>query len=159
MIRAASSTARATCASGGRRKTARPFNERTDCEVNEYGGFEAVPGQKVNGKLTLGENTADNGGLRIAYLALMDTLAAEGEGASHQGDRRLHSGAALLHRFRADLVLEQHGRVGKAAGTTDPHSPGKWRVNGTVQNFDEFGKAFGCKKGTPMYPEKSCRVW
>jgi putative endopeptidase len=41
----------------------------------------------------------------------------------------------------------------------DPHSPGRWRVNGAVQNFDEFGKAFGCKKGAPMYPENSCRVW
>ena len=42
---------------------------------------------------------------------------------------------------------------------TDPHSPGKWRVNGAVQNFDEFGKAFQCKKGAPMYPLNSCRVW
>ena len=50
-------------------------------------------------------------------------------------------------RFRAQLSL------------TDPHSPGRWRVNGTVQNFDEFGKAFGCTKGQPMYPLKSCRVW
>ena len=41
----------------------------------------------------------------------------------------------------------------------DPHSPGHWRVNGTVQNFDEFGKAFGCTKGQPMYPVNSCRVW
>ena len=41
----------------------------------------------------------------------------------------------------------------------DPHSPGRWRVNGAVQNFDEFGKAFSCKKGAPMYPENSCRVW
>jgi putative endopeptidase len=42
---------------------------------------------------------------------------------------------------------------------TDPHSPGRWRVNGSVQNFDEFGKAFGCTKGQPMYPENACRVW
>jgi putative endopeptidase len=41
----------------------------------------------------------------------------------------------------------------------DPHSPGKFRVNGVVENFDEFGKAFHCKKGSPMYPENSCRVW
>jgi len=41
----------------------------------------------------------------------------------------------------------------------DPHSPGRWRVNGSVQNFDEFGKAFGCRKGQPMYPENACRVW
>src|SRR3984893_14136942 len=51
--------------------------ERTDCEAKEYGNFEAVPGVKLNGNLTLGENTADNGGLRIAYMALTDTLARE----------------------------------------------------------------------------------
>jgi len=42
---------------------------------------------------------------------------------------------------------------------TDPHSPGQWRANGTVQNYDEFGKAFGCKKGQPMMPDNACRVW
>ena len=42
---------------------------------------------------------------------------------------------------------------------TNPHSTGEWRVKGTVQNFDEFGKAFSCKKGAPMYPESACRVW
>ena len=57
------------------------FVARTDCEVNEYSGFESVPGAKLNGKLTLGENTADNGGLRIAYQALMSTLASEGPSA------------------------------------------------------------------------------
>ena len=57
------------------------FVARTDCEVNEYGSFESVPGAKLNGKLTLGENTADNGGLRIAYQALMSTLASEGPSA------------------------------------------------------------------------------
>ena len=56
------------------------FTERTDCEVKEYGNFEAVPGVKLNGQLTLGENTADNGGLRLAYMALMDTLAKRGGG-------------------------------------------------------------------------------
>ncbi len=61
------------------------FMERTECEVDEYGGFEAAPAhgeiaaQNLNGKLTLGENTADNGGLRIAYMALLDTLAEEGK--------------------------------------------------------------------------------
>ena len=47
----------------------------------------------------------------------------------------------------------------RQAALVDPHSPGRERVNGSVQNFDEFGKAFNCKKGTPMYPTNSCRVW
>jgi putative endopeptidase len=53
-------------------------------------------------------------------------------------------------------VREQAAR---SRALTDPHSPGEWRVNGSVQNFDDFGKAFSCKKGAPMYPENSCRVW
>ena len=116
---------------------------------------------KLNGKLTLGENTADNGGMRIAYMALMNTLAAGGQEGDDEGKiDRLHAGAAVLHfasgRCGARTATEQSARVRRK---TDPHSPGEWRMNGTVQNFDEFGKAFGCKKGQPMYPENSCRVW
>ena len=85
----------------------------------------------------------------------MNTLAAEGAGAQHKEIDNYTPEQRFFICFRTGLVLEQHRRVGKTLARTDPHSPGKWRVNGTVQNFDEFGKAFGCKKGTPMYPEKS----
>jgi len=140
------------------------FVERTDCEVAEYGGFEAAPAhdeqpqQKLNGKLTLGENTADNGGLRIAYMALLDTLAAEGKSIEGKID-----GYTSKQRFFlgfAQVWCENMTEpTARQRALTDPHSPGRWRVNGSVQNFDEFGNAFGCKKGQPMYPENSCRVW
>jgi putative endopeptidase len=55
--------------------------------------------------------------------------------------------------------MNQTDQVACQLVLVDPHSPGKWRVNGSVQNFDEFGKAFGCTKGQPMYPVNSCRVW
>ncbi len=135
------------------------FDERTDCEVKEYGSFEVAPGQKLNGKLTLGENTADNGGLRIAYRALMDTLAEQNASATAE-DRRLYTGTALLPGLRSGVVPEPDRTV--CAGLrakTDPHSAGEWRANGSVQNFDEFGKAFGCKVGQPMMPANACRVW
>jgi putative endopeptidase len=134
------------------------FNERTDCEVKEYGSFETVPGVKLNGKLTLGENTADNGGLRLAYMALMDTLAAQGAGADKAVDGYTPAQRYFLSfgQVWCQNVREQSARN---SALTDPHSPGRWRVNGAVQNFDEFGKAFSCKKGAPMYPENSCRVW
>jgi putative endopeptidase len=135
------------------------FTERTDCEVSEYGGFEAVPGQKLNGKLTLGENTADNGGIRIAYQALMSTLAAEGAGAGTKEIDNYTPDQRFFISFGQIWCSNSTDESSRLLARTDPHSPGKWRVNGTVQNFDEFGKAFGCKKGTPMYPEKSCRVW
>ncbi|MGC2401371.1 MAG: M13 family metallopeptidase [Acidobacteriaceae bacterium] len=132
------------------------FTERTDCEVKEYGDFDAVPGLKLNGSLTLGENTADNGGLRLAYMALMDTLAKEATPAKIDGYTPAQRFFLAFGQVWCSNVREQAARN---AVLTDPHSPGKWRVNGAVQNFDEFGKAFQCKKGAPMYPENACRVW
>ena len=140
------------------------FVERTDCEVAEYGGFEAAPAhdnqpqQKLNGKLTLGENTADNGGLRIAYMALLDTLAQEGKSIEDKIDGFTAKQRYFLG-FAQVWCENQTEQSARQRALTDPHSPGRWRVNGSVQNFDEFGKAFGCKKGQPMYPENSCRVW
>ena len=140
------------------------FTERTECEANEYGGFQAAPAQGdapavyLNGHLTLGENTADNGGLRIAYMALLDTLAQEGKSIDDKIDgyteaQRYFIGFAQVWcENRTDATARQFALI-------DPHSPGKWRVNGTVQNFDAFGKAFGCKVGQPMVPVNSCRVW
>ena len=154
-------TARATCASGRLLRTAKAFTERTDCEVKEYGGFESVPGQNLNGKLTLGENTADNGGLRVAYLALMNTLQDEGKKAPYTDDKI--DGFTPQQRYFIAFAqvwcsnqTEQSLRV---SAKVDPHSPGKFRTNGSVQNFDGFGNAFSCKQGTPMYPANSCRVW
>ena len=124
------------------------FTERTDCEVEEYGGFEAAPAhdgiaaQNLNGKLTLGENTADNGGLRIAYMALLDTLAKEGKSIDNKiGDYT--EAQRYFIGFAQVWCSEQTEQVSRQLALVDPHSPGKWRVNGSVQNFDEFGKAFG----------------
>jgi putative endopeptidase len=140
------------------------FVERTDCEVNEYGGFEAAPAHedvaaaKLNGKLTLGENTADNGGLRIAYLALLDVLAKQGKSIEDKIDGYTEAQRYFLG-FAQVWCQNQTEQSSRQSAMTDPHSPGRWRVNGSVQNFDEFGKAFSCQKGQPMYPENSCRVW
>lgn len=140
------------------------FTQREECLANEYSGFQAAPAKGdapavyLNGHLTLGENTADNGGLRIAYMALLDTLAAEGKSIDEKIDgyteaQRYFIGFAQVWcENRTDATARQYALI-------DPHSPGKWRVNGTVQNFDAFARAFNCKTGTPMAPVKSCRVW
>jgi putative endopeptidase len=140
------------------------FTERTDCVAKEYSGFEVAPAhgdikaQLINGKLTLGENTADNGGLRIAYMALVDTLAAQGRSITD-----VHSGftEAQLYflGFGQAWCANSTEQFNREMAVANPHALEKWRVNGTIPNFDEFGKAFGCKKGQPMYPAKSCRVW
>ncbi|MFZ0663232.1 MAG: M13 family metallopeptidase [Acidobacteriaceae bacterium] len=135
------------------------FDQRTACEVKEYGNFEPVPGQKLNGKLTLGENTADNGGLRIAYRALQNALASESPEAKtkkidgYTPDQRFFLSFAQVW---CENVRPQYARV---AAHVDPHSPGRFRTNGTVENFDAFAKAFGCKKGQPMVSADPCVVW
>ena len=140
------------------------FNERTDCEVKEYDGFETAPAhdgiaaQNLNGKLTLGENTADNGGLRIAYMALLDTLAKDNKSIDEKIDGYTEAQRFFIG-FAQVWCSNQTEQSARQLALIDPHSPGKWRTNGSVQNFDEFAKAFGCHKGQPMYPENSCRVW
>ena len=136
------------------------FKERTECVAKEYDGFTVAPGQNLNGHLTLGENTADNGGLRIAYQALQQTLAAQGpqaEDAKIDGytpDQRFF---IAYGQVWCQNITEQAARV---RAKTDPHSSGEWRVKGAVQNFDAFGKAFGCHVGQPMMPTGGgCRVW
>jgi putative endopeptidase len=131
------------------------FAERTSCEVAEYSQLGAMPDPedlptiKVNGKLTQAENTADNGGLRIAFLALTQALAAQGKTEAQR----------FFLSFAQVWCQNQNFRSARQAAAADPHSPGRWRVNGAVENFDEFGKTFQCTKGAPMYPVNSCRVW
>ena len=134
------------------------FNDRTKCVADEYSGFKVAEGQNLDGHLTLGENSADNGGIRIAFKALQETMAKQGVSPTMQKD-----GFTPSQRFFISFaqvwcgnLTEQSARI---QAKTNPHSTGEWRVKGTVQNFDEFGKAFGCKVGEPMMPEKSCRVW
>jgi putative endopeptidase len=134
------------------------FKDRTECEAKEYDGFAVAPGQNLNGHLTLGENTADNGGIRIAYQALMNTIGQDPkDGAKRDGYTPAQRFFISFAQVWCENKTEQATRV---AAKTDPHSSGQWRTDGTVQNFDEFGKAFGCHAGQPMMPATGgCRVW
>jgi putative endopeptidase len=134
------------------------FDQRTDCEVKEYGSFEPVPDVHLNGKLTLGENTADNGGIRIAWQALLATLAQQGKSIDDKIDGYTEAQRYFIS-FAQVWCENRSDAYSRVAAKTDPHSPGRFRANGTVQNFDEFGKAFGCHTGQPMMPENACRVW
>jgi predicted metalloendopeptidase len=136
------------------------FQERTDCIAKEYEGFVAVRDATngdvhLNGKLTLGENTADNGGLRVAYRALMKTPAGK-EAKRIDGftpQQRFFLGFANIYCQNA---TEQ---VSRQLAQTDPHSPGEFRVIGAIGNMEEFREAFGCKAGQPMVRENVCRAW
>jgi len=140
------------------------FKQRSECYAQEYDGFQVAPGQNLNGHLTLGENSADNAGLRIAYQALMKTLDTPGDASEPLYMDGKRDGYTPAQRFFiaygqlwCENVTEQSARV---RAKTDPHSSGRWRIDGVVQNFDEFGKAFGCKLGSPMMPASGgCRTW
>ena len=134
---------------------AKEFEKRAACFVEQYSQYDATKGVKLNGKLTLGENAADNGGLRIAYMALMETLEGKPKEKidGFTPEQRLFLGWGQIW---CQNMTEEASRLRAA---TDPHSPGVWRVNGVVVNMPEFRQAFGCRVGQPMAPEKVCRVW
>jgi len=131
------------------------FEKRASCIADEYGSFVAVDDLKLNGKLTLGENTADNGGVRIALMALRQTLDGNGDkkidGYTPEQRLFLSYGRIWCEKRRPEFS--------RMLVSVDSHSPGKYRVNGVVQNMPEFQHAWGCKAGQPMLRENACRVW
>lgn len=131
------------------------FDSRTQCVADQYSGYLAVDDVNLNGKLTLGENTADNGGLRIAYMALLATFAGK-EPAPIDGltaNQRFFLGWANV------WCASRTDAVSRMLATVDPHSPPKWRVNGTVSNMPEFREAYHCKADAPMVRENACHAW
>jgi putative endopeptidase len=116
---------------------------------------DAPPSRPPPNRLPVAESTADNGGLRVAYRALMDALVAQGKTADNPIDSYTESQRFFLSFAQSSC----ESGIRPRADHPRPHSVGQVRVNGAVQNFEEFSKAFQCAKGKPMYPEKSCRVW
>jgi putative endopeptidase len=135
------------------------FDQKAKCTVDEYSGFVAVDDVHVNGKLTLGENTADNGGLRLAYQAFLTDAKRKHIDLATKGA----NGYTPLQEFflghGQDWCGQTRPEQQRLQVQTDPHSPREFRVVGVVQNIPEFGKAFGCKVGQPMMPKNVCRTW
>ncbi|HZD92631.1 MAG TPA: M13 family metallopeptidase, partial [Candidatus Sulfotelmatobacter sp.] len=133
------------------------FEKRTGCVADEYSSFVAVEDVHLNGRLTLGENTADNGGLRIALMALRKAMAKDAKTAQTKDgftpEQRFFLGFAQI--WCQNSTPESSRLLAK----TDPHSPGQYRVNGTLQNSADFAKAFGCKAGQKMVSANACHVW
>ena len=131
------------------------FEERTGCVKDQYANFVAVDDLKLNGKLTLGENTADNGGMRIAYMAMLSTFAGK-EPPPVDGltaEQRFFLGWANVWCANRTDAFQ------RMLVTIDPHSPSKYRVNGTVSNMPEFREAYRCPATAPMVNQNACRVW
>ncbi len=128
------------------------YNARAELVVKQFDAFEPLPGLKLNGRLTLGENIADLGGLKIAWDAWKLSQKGKAPVGRIEGftpEQRFFLGYAETWRT---LTREEAARL---RVNTDPHSPAKFRVNGPLANLPEFFEAFGCKPGDPMMrPEK-----
>lgn len=133
------------------------FDARTRQLISQYRNFEPLPGLRLNGALTLGENIGDLGGLSIAHKAYL--LSLKGEPAPEldgfTGDQRVFIGWAQGWRVKRRQELVE--RLVK----TDPHSPPEFRVNGVVANITPFYDAFGVGPGDKLYlpPEQRVRIW
>jgi predicted metalloendopeptidase len=140
------------------KSTKEQFAEATKCVVDQYAQYEAVPGVKLDGKLTAGENIADNGGVKLAYEAYKTWRAQQ-----HDPPPRVVEGFTDDQLYYLAYAQSWCDKMTEEALETlahsNPHSPPKWRVDGVIVNQPGFGPAFQCAAGTPMNPGKQCSVW
>ena len=134
------------------------FTERADCMVKQYDAIEAVPGVHLNGKLTLGENLADLGGLWLSWLAWLDKAQA-----AHVDMSATTDGYTPDQRFwiayAQQWCTQTRPEQLRTQAQTDPHAPDEYRTNTVLTDLPEFAKSFSCKKTAPMVNPKPCRVW
>lgn len=134
------------------------YESRTDLIVRQFEGYEPLPGMRINGKLTLGENIGDLGGIKIAWSAFQRALERRGRPAAIDG-------FTPEQRFFLGLAQSWRGKLRDEALrlrlTIDPHSPGHYRVIGPLSNLPEFHAAFACGAGAPMLREEEVRptIW
>ena len=134
------------------------FNDRDSCMVKQYDAIEAVPGVHLNGKLTLGENLADLGGLWLAWLAWEDKAEAahldmDAKVDGYTADQRFW--IAYAQQWCTQTRPEQL----RTQAQGDPHAPDEYRANTILSDLPEFAKSFSCKKSAPMVAPTPCRVW
>lgn len=135
------------------------FEKRVSCVADEYSSFIAVDDLHLNGRLTLGENTADNGGARIALAALRRLIAEDKTGKLGQKIDGYTPEQRFFLGFGRIWCQKRSPELARTLVNTDPHSPGRYRVNGVVQNMPEFQQVWSCKAGQPMVAANACRVW
>ena len=131
------------------------YEERAACVADQYSGYTVAGDTKINGRLTLGENTADNGGLR---LALMAYLAGSGAKMKEKVDGFTPEQRVFLG-WAQQWCESARPEAERLKAATNPHSSNKYRANGPVSNMPEFAKAFSCKANAPMVRPSACRVW
>ncbi|HEY6339571.1 MAG TPA: M13 family metallopeptidase [Candidatus Sulfotelmatobacter sp.] len=131
------------------------FVKRASCISDQYSTYTIVDDIKINGKLTLGEDIADLGGLILAYMAWKDDT----KGQTLQPLDELTPDQRFFVGYGQSWCGSTRDETKRMRATVDPHSPEKYRTNGVVSNMPEFQEAFHCKAGSPMVNQTRCRVW
>jgi predicted metalloendopeptidase len=140
------------------KSTKQKFGEATKCVVDQYSKYEAVPKVRLDGKLTAGENIADNGGVKLAYEAYKSWRGKQSP--APQKDIEGFSDDQLYFLAYAQSWCEKvTPELLTTMAHSNPHSPPMWRVNGVIVNQPGFGPAFKCAASSPMTPAKQCSVW
>ncbi len=132
------------------------FEERANCVVDQFSKYEIQPSLFINGRLTLGENIGDLGGLEIAYTAFQNSLKGKPRPEKIDGftaEQRFFLGWAQVWATKSTTEFERQQVL------TDPHANARYRVNGPVSNMTEFAQAFGCREGKPMVRKDICEIW
>jgi putative endopeptidase len=131
------------------------FVKRAACISDQYSTYTIVDDIKINGKLTLGEDVADLGGLILAYMA----WKADTKGQNLQPLDDLTPDQRFFVGYGQSWCGESRDETKRMRATVDPHSPEKYRTNGVVSNMPQFQEAFHCKTGSPMVNQNRCSVW
>jgi putative endopeptidase len=134
---------------------AKEFEKRASCISTQYSSYTIIDDIKINGKLTLGEDVADLGGLLLAYMAWKDDT----KGQALEPIDDLTPDQRFFVGYGQSWCGQSRDETKRLRATVDPHSPEKYRTNGVVSNMPEFQQAFHCKAGAPMVNENRCRVW
>lgn len=131
------------------------FDKKTKCLTDQYSGYTAIEDIKVNGALTLGENIADQAGSILAFKAYRASQKAKDMTA----EAKLKEDREFFLSFGQVWCTKMADPMARTRAKTDPHSPPRWRVNGTLSNNPAFSDVFSCKAGTPMNPVNRCVIW
>jgi endothelin-converting enzyme/putative endopeptidase len=134
---------------------AKAFKQRASCISDQYSQYVVVDDIKINGKLTLGEDIADLGGLLLAHMAWQDDTKSE----KSEPLEGITPAQRFFIAYGQSWCANTRDETKRLRATVDPHSPDKYRANGVVSNMQEFQEAFHCKAGSPMVRENRCRVW
>jgi putative endopeptidase len=135
------------------------YEQRDKCISDEYTQDIPEAGVKQNGKLSLGEDTADNGGVHIALSGLEGTLKSQGKQLDSPADGGVTQAQTFFLAYANVWCGELRPEAARTAVLTQGHSLNRYRINNVVSNMPEFAHAFGCKAGQPMVHANACRVW